>query len=202
MPNFVTDLQGSVAASRTGPPAVGPLRALAVRRVHWNKGFELLLEALAATCGVELRIARDGQLRVRLGSFAVRLGIGGRVAFLGRHDDVPALKASADLLVCPSLYEPLGNVVIEAWPAGLPVVASASDGPTAPIKGGETGILVPLPHERSGGTAALARAIERLRDDARLRARLGRAGRRAYEAEFTEAAVVGRYRRFLEQIAA
>ncbi len=97
---------------------------------------------------------------------------------------------AADLLVCPSLHEPLGNVVIEAWSAGLPVVATASDGPAGLIEDGESGILVPLPGARGGGPQALADAIERVCADPALRARLGEAGRRAYEAEFTEPIVV------------
>ena len=99
-------------------------------------------------------------------------------------------------MICPSLHEPLGNVVIEAWSAGLPVVATASEGPSALIKDGETGLLVPLPQQPGGGAAALALAIERLCGDAALRLRLAAAGRRAFEAEFTENRVVAQYRRF------
>jgi glycosyltransferase involved in cell wall biosynthesis len=108
--------------------------------------------------------------------------------------------AAADLLVCPSLHEPLGNVVIEAWSAGLPVVATASDGPAALIRDGESGILVPLPGSRGGGPQALADAIERVCADPALRARLGKAGRQAYEAEFTEPIVVAGYRSFFDQV--
>jgi glycosyltransferase involved in cell wall biosynthesis len=198
LPNFVPDLKGA-ATPRAAAPAGSPL-ALALGRLHRNKGFELLLEALATTRRVELWIAGDGPLRVRLERTARRLGIAERVAFLGWRDDVPALLARADLLICPSLYEPLGNVVIEAWSAGLPVVATASDGPAALIRDGETGLLVPLP-QHGGGPAALALAIERLCGDAALRLRLAEAGRRAFEAEFTEDAVVGQYRRFFARVA-
>ena len=74
----------------------------------------------------------------------------------------PFCLRSADLLVCPSIHEPLGNVVIEAWSAGLPVVATASDGPAGLIEDGVNGLLVPLPDRPGGGPPALARAIERL----------------------------------------
>src|SRR5260370_1308960 len=113
-----------------------------------TEGFDLLLEALAAPREVALWIAGDGPLRPRLERLATRLGISGRVRFLGWREDVPRLLAAADLLVCPSLHEPLGNVVIEAWSAGLPVVATASDGPAGLIQDGESGILVPLPGVR------------------------------------------------------
>jgi glycosyltransferase involved in cell wall biosynthesis len=196
LPNFVPD---SADAGSVEPKGRAPL-ALALGRLHPNKGFDLLIEALAATREVTLWIAGDGPLRPRLERLATRLGIIGRVRFLGWREDVPRLLASADLLVCPSLHEPLGNVVIEAWSAGLPVVATASDGPAGLIRDGESGILVPLPGSRGGGRQALADAIERVCTDPALRARLGKAGRRAYEAEFTEPIVVAGYRSFFDQV--
>ena len=98
------------------------------------------------------------------------------------------------------MHEPLGNVVIEAWSAGLPVVATASDGPASLIEDGESGILVPLPDAFGGGTLALAEAIERVCADSVLRARLACVGRRAYEAEFTEPIVVTAYQKFFDQV--
>ena len=200
LPNFVDDARAAAppSAARAAPrqrPA-----ALALGRLHPNKGFGLLLEAIAVTREIDLRIAGEGALRPQLEQLAVNLGITERVQFLGWREDVPALLADADLLVCPSLHEPLGNVVIEAWSAGLPVVATASDGPAGLIVDDESGILVPLPGQPGGGPAALAGAIERLCRDAALRTRLGQTGRRAYEAGFTEAAIVGRYRSFFDRL--
>src|SRR5271170_1405298 len=79
LPNFVPD---SAAAGSIEPEERVPL-ALALGRLHPNKGFELLLEALAATRQVTLWIAGDGPLRPRLERLATRLGIIGRVRFLG-----------------------------------------------------------------------------------------------------------------------
>jgi glycosyltransferase involved in cell wall biosynthesis len=198
LPNFVPDLAGAAAARDAAPDGV---LALALGRLHPKKGFDLLLEAVAATSGVALWIAGDGPLRPSLERLAASLGIAGRVAFLGWREDVAALFARADLFVCPSRVEPLGNVVIEAWSAGLPVVATASDGPAALIEDGKTGILVPLAPAKGGGAPGLARAIARLAGDAALRAHLAAGGRRAWEAEFTEDRVVARYRHFFERIA-
>ena len=200
LPNFVPDSAVAAAAAVSVAPGGRAPLALALGRLHPNKGFELLLEALAATREITLWIAGDGPLRTRLERLATRLGITGRVRFLGWREDVPRLLAAADLLVCPSLYEPLGNVVIEAWSARLPVVATASDGPAGLIEDGESGILVPLPGSRGGGPQALAAAIERVCADPALRAKLGEAGRRAYEADFTEPIVVAGYRRFFDQV--
>lgn len=198
LPNFVPGI-GAPAKRRAGS-STAP-RLLAVGRLHPNKGFGLLLEALALTRELALAIAGDGPLRRPLERLAQQLGVADRVAFLGWRDDVPALMAGADIFVCPSLHEPLGNVVIEAWAAELPVVATASDGPAALIAHEVTGLLVPLPVEPGGGALALAAAIERLADDPALRASLAAAGRHAYEAQYTETAVVKRYREFLDQLA-
>jgi glycosyltransferase involved in cell wall biosynthesis len=202
LPNFVPDARAEAASATTRPACCRErnLLALALGRLHPNKGFDLLLEALAAISGVCLWIAGDGPLRSRLERLATRLGITSRVRFLGWREDVPNLLTAADLLVCPSLHEPLGNVVIEAWSAGLPVVATASDGPAGLIENGESGVLVPLPGARGGGPQALAKAIERVCADAALRIKLGNAGRRAYEAEFTEPIVVAGYRKFFDKV--
>ena len=86
------------------------------------------------------------------------------VRFLGHRDDVPRLLAAADLLVLPSLYEGLPNVVLEAMRFRKPVVATAAPGTTEVVVDGETGLLVPLRNP-----PALAQAIRTLVDDPRPR---------------------------------
>jgi glycosyltransferase involved in cell wall biosynthesis len=197
LPNFVPDTAAAAPLDRSllATPEAAPL-ALALGRLHPNKGFDLLFEALAAAPAVHLWIAGEGALRRSLERLVARLGLTRRVRFLGWREDVPALLASADFLVCPSRHEPLGNVVLEAWAARLPVVATASDGPRELIEEGESGLLVP-----HNDAFALARAMARLADDSALRARLAVGGRRAFEADFTEAAVVDRYCKFFDRVA-
>ncbi len=151
LPNFVPDLRVAALPGAADATSRRVPVGLALGRLHPNKGFDLLLEALAMTREIGLRIAGEGPLRPALENLAVRLGIAERVRFLGWREDVPALLADADLLVCPSREEPLGNVVIEAWSAGVPVVATASDGPAGLIVDGESGLLVPLPGHTGGG---------------------------------------------------
>jgi glycosyltransferase involved in cell wall biosynthesis len=185
LPNFVPDPGPRPRA----PREEGTVRALALGRLHPNKAFDVLLDALALAPGIDLWIAGDGDLLGALRNQARRLGLGGRVRFLGWRDDVWPLLDTADFLVCPSRLEPLGNVVIEAWAAGVPVVATMSDGPKALISADANGLLVPVDDAPS-----LAAAMTRLAGDGALRRRLGEAGRKSYEAEFTEAAVVAAYR--------
>jgi glycosyltransferase involved in cell wall biosynthesis len=191
LPNFVPDPGRRPRAAREG----ANIRVLAMGRLHPNKAFDLLLDALALAPDIDLSIAGDGALLGALRAQAGRLGVDHRVRFLGWQDDVWSLLAGADFLVCPSRVEPLGNVVIEAWAAGVPVVATMSAGPAALISDGTTGLLVPV-----GDAPALAAAMTRLAGDAVLRDGLAEAGRQAYEADFTEAAVVARYRDLFERV--
>src|SRR3546814_11074829 len=93
---------------------------------------------------VWLWLAGEGPRRRALMQQAARLGLGDRVRFLGWRDDVAALLRAADVFLCPSRHEPPGNVVIEAWAHGTPVVAAASQGPRPLIEDGTTGLLVAL----------------------------------------------------------
>ena len=106
-------------------PADAPL-AIALGRLHPNKGFDVLLDAVAKVPGLYLWLAGEGAQRAALRRQAASLGIDDRVRFLGWREDVGALLAAADMLVCSSRHEPLGNAIIEAWAAGKPVVACAA----------------------------------------------------------------------------
>jgi glycosyltransferase involved in cell wall biosynthesis len=111
------------------------------------------------------------------------------VRFLGWRTDASALYRTADLCLFPSRYEPLGNVVIQAWAHGLPVVAAASTGPAALIRDGEDGRLVPV-----DDPIALADAARALLDDPAARARLAGAGLARVSREFSPDAVVAQWR--------
>jgi glycosyltransferase involved in cell wall biosynthesis len=196
LPNFVPVMSAAAARrSSFDTPDDVPL-ALALGRLHPNKGFDLLLDALALTRDIHLWIAGDGPLRQDLERQARGLRVADRVRFLGWREDTAMLLAASDMLVSSSNHEPLGNVVIEAWAAGIPVVATASVGPRALIRDGETGLLVPL-----NDAAALADAMTRLVETPDLRADLAGGGRDAHAAEFSEDVVVAQYRAFFEQIA-
>jgi len=195
LPNFVdaTPAQPIDRAS-LDTPADAPL-LLALGRLHRNKGFEILLDALAQVPNAFLWLAGDGPLKQSLRQDAERLGIAARVRFLGWRTDIPALFAAANMLVCPSRHEPFGNVVIESWAHNRPVIAAAAQGPAALIADGENGLLVPIED-----ADALAKAITRVTHAPDLAATLVAGGHIAYENGFTEAAVVTQYREFFEKV--
>jgi len=187
LPNFVHDLAGAAPAVLPVPP--GAPVVLALGRLHRNKAFDVLVGAMPQLHGVHVVIAGEGPKRPELTALAHRLGVQGRLHLLGWRADQAALLARCDLLACPSRHEPLGNVVIEAFSAGRPVVAAAAAGPVELIAPDRDGLLVP-PEDAD----ALAAAIAAVLADPALAARLGRAGRARYEAGHAEGPVVAQWR--------
>ena len=169
---------------------------LGLGRLHRNKGFDVLLNAVAKVPGAYLWLAGEGEERAALERQAARLGVGNRVRFLGWRRDVAALLAATDVFVCSSRIEPLGNIVIEAWAHGAPVVAAAAEGPRQLLRPGENGLLVPLEDAE-----ALATSILTLLYSPALGDRLAAAGRVAYEEAFTENVVVASYMSLLRKLA-
>ncbi len=195
LPNFVHP-PANPPLTRVGldTPLDAPL-LLAMGRLHENKAFDVLLRALADVPGAWLWIAGEGPERGTLQVLARDLGIADRVRFLGWRDDSDALMRAADLFICPSRHEPLGNVVLEAWAAEKPVIAAAAAGPGELLGNDERGVLVPVDQP-----AELARAILDLFAHPEKALSLAAAGRVAYEREFTEAAVTAQYLAFFEKV--
>jgi len=198
IPNFAAPAEEAEPVDRASlaTPAGAPL-LLAMGRLHEAKGHDVALEALTNLPDAYLWIAGAGPQAARLKAMAGALGVASRVRFLGWRADASSLYRSADLCVFPSRYEPLGNVVIQAWAHGLPIVAAASQGPAALIHDGEDGLLVPVDdHE------ALAGAVRRMLDDPALRASCAAAGAARVAAEFSPAAVVGQWRDLFADVGA
>lgn len=160
---------------------------LTLSRLHEKKGLDVFLRALARLPQCVAWIAGDGPLEADLKALAAELGVAGRVRFLGWRSDRGALLNAADICVLPSRWEPFGTVMLEAWAAGTPLVAAASQGPSALIEDGDNGLIVPV-----DDPAALAAAIGRLMGDPVLKAHLIDRGRADYQRGFTREAVTAR----------
>jgi glycosyltransferase involved in cell wall biosynthesis len=173
-----------------GLPAGCPL-VLSVGRLSAEKGHRHLVEA-ARRVVQELRDAHfvvlgDGRERRRLGEQARRLGLNGRFLFPGFRDDARQVMAQADVLALPSLTEGLPNVLLEAFAAGVPVVATAVGGVPELVRDGENGWLVPR-----GDSAGLASALIAALSDPGESARRGRSGQELVWAHYTFAAQAAR----------
>ncbi len=196
IPNAVDTTPFDVAepASRAslGIPDEAQL-ALFVGRLEAQKAPFVLIEAAEVVAAQvpnwHLALAGDGHdreaLQRRIGSSPL---LADRVHLLGARTDVPSLLKAADLLVLPSLWEGMPNVVLEAMASRLAVVATAVEGTEDLVRAGETGWLVP-----PGSAPALAQALLEAASDRERRERFGRQGRARIEAEFTWEKLVESY---------
>lgn len=131
---------------------------VAIGRFAPQKGFALLIAALAQVPGVRLSLVGDGELRGQITAAVAAHGLQDRVAFLGWQDEAGVARALADAtaLVVPSFAEGLPVVIMEAMAMGRPVIATAIAG-VPELVTPETGWLVP-----AGDAGALAGAITAL----------------------------------------
>lgn len=178
------------ASLRLPPPGEAPVllfvgNLVALKRCH------LCIEALPRLPTARLMIAGEGPERSRLAALAERLGVGGRVRFLGRltQDALTPWYGAADALLLPSEREGLPNVVMEAMACGTPVVASHLPGTAEAVSVPAAGRLVPEPDG-----AALAAAVQALLAESPPR-EATRAHAAGFSWEAAGQAMAGHYRR-------
>jgi glycosyltransferase involved in cell wall biosynthesis len=151
-PNFLMHNGAHNPPGRTAKKRVG---ALFVGRLSEEKGLDVLLEAWKSLPDVPLRIAGDGPMREYLNARLTP-----NVTYIGRLD-AEAIKqemSNAAMLVVPSTwYEGLPMTIVEAYAAGLPVIASRLGSLAEIVVDGETGF-----HFEPNSPSDLCRAVQRL----------------------------------------
>jgi glycosyltransferase involved in cell wall biosynthesis len=166
----------------------GPTTILFVGRFHRQKNLPFLLEQLsrlraASPNGWRLALVGDGEERKSIEECVRRLGLTDITILHGWQKDknrLLELYQQADVVVNPSLYEGMPNVVLEAMACGLPVIASAVPGNDSLVRTGETGFLF-----TSGDGEALCSALREIREKPALSRTLGQRGRHRVEASFS-----------------
>jgi glycosyltransferase involved in cell wall biosynthesis len=171
----------------TGAPLVGMVGGLRVM-----KGHAVVVDAAArlAERGLAPRVVFVGQgsWDERIRALVERVGLADRVTLTGFAADLPSVMSALDVaLYVPLESEGMSRVVFEYLAAGRAVVAARTGVVPEVLHDGEDALLVP-----AGEAGPLADAVARLVGDADLRARLGAAGRRLVEAEYSGARVAER----------
>ena len=164
-----------------------------VGRVTRQKGLPVLLRAAAELDPAAQLVICAGQadtaeLEAEVSELAAQLretrsGVIWISGMLAKREVIQLL-THATVFVCPSLYEPLGIVNLEAMACGTAVVGSRVGGIPEVVADGKTGLLVP-----PGDPAALAASINVLLADQQLAAEMGRLGRARAETEFGWASI-------------
>lgn len=195
IPNFAEpDDHPAQSRAALDTPRDAPL-LLAMGRLHSAKAHDVTLKALAEAPDAHLWIAGAGPLEGELHQLAADLGVEDRVRWLGWRNDAGALYRAADIVVFPSRVEPLGNVVIQSWAYGKPVIAAEAAGPRVLIQDGVDGLLVPI-----DDVEVLAGTIKGLIDAPQLQQRLI-AGGSVRAAEVSKAAVLPQWDALFERLA-
>lgn len=196
VPNFVSGKRAppEPRAAHDTPNDVPLL--LALGRLHTNKAFDTLLRALAQVPSAHLWLAGDGPEAETLRALASQLGVAPRVRFLGWRNDIAPLFAACDIFVCPSRHEPLGNVVLDAFAHERPVVATASQGPSALVRDSWSGLLVPVDQP-----VAIAAAVNFLIGNPAEGKVIAARGHETWKAYFSEDVVVAQYLTLFERLA-
>ena len=183
---------GAAFRAKHGIPA-GAFLALNISRIDAQKNQLLALEAFA-----KLRAQQTNSFLILIGpetqpdyakklrDFIVANNLGDRVKILpGMRNDNPELIQAfhaCDVFVLPSMHEPFGIVVLEAWSSGKPVIASRVGGLQALVRDGDTGFFI---NPNTGDAAAdLAAKLNRFATEPELKNRIGANGWREAKSKY------------------
>ncbi|WP_229830067.1 glycogen synthase [Actinoplanes ianthinogenes] len=200
-PDHGTDVVDRLGIDRSRPSVVF------VGRITRQKGLPYLMRAchdLPADAQIVLlagapdtpEIAAE-VAELAAGLQEVRSGVIWVQEMLPKHEVIQVL-THATVFVCPSIYEPMGIVNLEAMACETAVVATATGGIPEVVADGETGLLVPIEQVEDGtGTpvhpekfvADLAATLTRVLTDPQLAERMGKAGRRRAVEHFSWARI-------------
>lgn len=133
------------------------VRLVAVGRLSYEKGLDLLIEALALLDGrsMEVMILGEGPMRPALEARVRQLNLAEKVRFMGFVPNPFQFIARADALILCSRFEAFPNVVLESLACGTPVIATPARGGILEMTSGQRGIAF----ADDVGSASLARAL-------------------------------------------
>ena len=188
---------GAVSPAVANAIAAGPY-ALFLGRVSWKKGLDRLVSALPNVPDLRVIVAGpdEGGHRAVMEQQAARAGVRNRIVFVDevRGADKAALLSSMLFLVLPSYSENFGNVVLEAFAHGRPVIVTREVGLADAVHDAGAGLVV------DGMPGALGTALATLTTDAALRLTMGNQGRAVLERQFLWPSVAERIERVYDDV--
>ncbi|MFQ6061285.1 MAG: glycosyltransferase family 4 protein [Thermoplasmata archaeon] len=196
IPNGV-DLERFAHSSKPGDLT----RFLFVGRIVRQKGLENLVRAssLLKTKGLNfsVSIVGVGPLEDEIRILAHDLGVEDHISFFGHvsDEDLVRMYSESDAFVLPSVWEGLPLTLLEAWAAGLPVIATDVGGIRDLCRDGENALVVP-----SRNDEALAEAMQKLIEDRNLQRKLGANGRNLVASGYTWSQVAKRTMEVYEEL--
>jgi N-acetyl-alpha-D-glucosaminyl L-malate synthase BshA len=201
VPNFIDPIRfeqarGGPGARRWGQPGERLLVHISnfrpVKRVLDVIG---IFERVRHKVSSRLILVGDGPDRGKVEQYCREHHICGSITFIGSLPLVEEVLVGADLFLLPSESESFGLAALEAMSCEVPVIATQAGGLPEVVVHGETGYLCPV-----GDVEGMASAALHLLGDEDLRRRMARASRRRAVEEFSQNAVVQRYRAIYQRV--
>ena len=169
-----------------------------VGRLHPVKGVDLLLDAfweIARVHDAQLIIVGDGPLRDTLECRTRKLELTEKVVFCGMCREVAGYLKAAAAMVMPSYWEGLPIAAIEAMAAGLPVIASRTEGLIDLIEDGKTGLLFTTGHRNE-----MKNAISRILSNPPWARTLGQNARHLITRQYSQQTMIDAYTRLYRSL--
>ena len=168
---------------------------LGVGRFHKNKGFDFLIKALSHLKNYHLCLVGEGILKTEYLNSAKKMAVENRLHIFDWCDSVSEFYNSADILVCSSIVEPLGNIIIEGWAHKIPVVSANIMGPKFLIRNKFNGLKY-----KSESLSSFIDSIKLVSEDKTLKKKIIYNGYMKYKDCFSRTNVLNQYQGFFEKI--
>lgn len=168
--------------------------AVAGGRFVTRKGMDVAIRAIEKTPGAWLWLLGGGPEEDELRKLVTELGVENRVKFIGWVDEAIHYIAAGDAFIMPSRHEPLGNMLLEAWRAGVPSVSTRSEGPDWYMRDGVDGIVTEI-----DDVDAVSAGLSKIQDSSELAAEFTKNAASRLDEMFSEKAVVEGYLDLIQQ---
>jgi len=153
-----------------------------------RKGFDVLIKSMEFNTSMYLWIMGGGEEEENLKALANKLGVMDRIRFAGWQKDPNAFVKASDVFAAASSHEPLGNIILEAWAQGVPVVSTKSEGPSWFMTDEQDGLMVDI-----GNAEGFAKSFKKLESDKSLRTKLAKGGQKTLQEKFSKQVITDAY---------
>lgn len=195
LPNFVSENRGIKLNRQDYNTPKNTNLLLGIGRFHENKGFDFLIRALAYNKDCVLWLVGEGKLKNFYLNLAREIGVSDRVRIINWTNQISKFYNTADILVCTSQVEPLGNIIIEGWSHKIPVIGPNIMGPDELIRNNINGLKY-----ENNNLDDLVKCIEKLKNNKVLRNRIVNNAYDLFIEKYNERKVMKRFISFFNKI--
>jgi glycosyltransferase involved in cell wall biosynthesis len=189
VPNFVEKKDKNLIKKKDFTTPENKKIILGLGRFHENKGFDILIKSLKSLPDYYLWLLGNGEMKKKYNDLAGCYNLKNRIRFIDWVDNPSAFYNTADILVCPSRLEPLGNIIIEAWAHKIPVIASNIMGPKKLIKNEINGLKF-----ESENVEELVSCVNRISNEKKLKNKLIVNGYKDYVSKYSENIIMEKFK--------